>query len=117
MAIADFKKPFHIMTRTETADGEGGRTSSWTTGAAVSIAPANDQSLEARKASKDGVTSLYSFVFDKTLTGIVYDTYLKRDSDSAYFRITSDPVDYESPTVTTLNQRKATAERIGVLPT
>jgi len=115
MSITDFKRAFHIMTKTETADGEGGRTSAWTVGAAVQIAPANDQSIEARKASKDGVTSLYSFVFDKSL-GIAYDTYLKRDLDSAYFRITSDPVDYETPSVTTLNLRKATAERVGVLP-
>lgn len=115
MSITDFKKAFHIMTKTETADGEGGRTSAWAVGAAVQIAPANDQSIEARKASKDGVTSLYSFVFDKTLA-IAYNTYLKRDSDGAYFRITSDPVDYETPSVTTLNQRKATAERVGVLP-
>lgn len=115
MSITDFKKAFHIMTKTETADGEGGRTSAWVVGSAVQIAPANDQSIEARRASKDGVTSLYSFVFDKTLA-IAYNTYLKRDSDSAYFRITSDPVDYETPSVTTLNQRKATAERVGVLP-
>jgi hypothetical protein len=117
MAIADFKKAFHIMTRTETADGEGGRTSSWTTGAAVSIAAYNNQSLEALKAAKLGVTSLWTMIFDNTETGIAYNTYLKRDSDSAYFRVTSEPADYETPTVTSLDQRKVTAERIGGLPT
>lgn len=117
MAVADFKKPFHIMTRTQTEDGEGGTSNAWVVGAAVSIAAYNDQSTFAQKASKEGLTSLWSLVFDKTLTSIVADTYLKRDSDSAYFRVTSDPTDYETPTVTTLNQRKATAEKIGALPT
>lgn len=115
MSIADFYKPFHIMAKTSTEDGEGGYTHGWTQSTAVLIAPANDQSIEAQKASKSGVTSLYSFVFGKTL-GIAYNTYLIRDLDGAYFRITSDPVDYETPSVTTLNLRKATAERVGVLP-
>ena len=83
----------------------------------MSIAAYNDQSTFAQKASKEGLTSLWSLVFDKTLTSIAADTYLKRDSDSAYFHVTSDPVDYETPSVTALNLRKATAERIGVLPT
>lgn len=116
MSITDFKKAFHIMTRTRVSDGEGGSTNGWAVGAAVSIAAYNNQSIEALKASKQGVTSLWTLIFDKTLTSIAYDTYLKRDSDNAYFRVTSTPEDYETPTVTKLDQRKVTAERVGVLP-
>jgi hypothetical protein len=112
--IQDFEKTFYRMTPTEVSDGQGGRTRTFVQGAAVSVALYCDQSLEALKAMAQGVKSVYTLNFDKSIT-LEYDEYIKRASDNAIFRITSDPADHETPTVTYLNRRTATAERT-VLP-
>lgn len=108
--IQDFEEKFYCMTLTETPDGQGGYNKTFKQGAAVSVALYCNQSLEALKAMAQGVKSIYTLNFDKSLT-LAYDEYLKRDSDSAIFRITSDPADHQTPNVTTLNRRTATAER------
>ena len=108
--IQDFEKTFYRMTKTRVSDGQGGWTQTWVQGAAIKVALYAQQSVEALKAAAQGVKSLYTLNFDKSIT-LAYDEYLKRASDNAIFRITSDPSDNESPTVTTLNRRTATAER------
>ena len=110
MPIQDFEKTFYRMTPTETPDGEGGFTKSYVQGAAVSVALFANQSLEAQKAMAQGVSSIYTLNFDKSIT-LAYDEYIKRASDSAIFRITSDPSDNETPSVTDLDRRTATAEK------
>lgn len=108
--IQDFEETFYRMTPTETPDGEGGFTKSYVQGAAVSVALFVNQSLEAQKAMAQGVRSIYTLNFDKSIT-LAYDEYIKRASDSAIFRITSDPSDNETPSVTDLGRRTATAEK------
>lgn len=110
MAIQNFEETFYRMIPTETDDGQGGRTRTFVQGAAVSVALYCNQSLEAQKALAQGVKGIYTLNFAKTLT-LAYDEYLKRAKDNTYFRITSRPADNESPSVTTLNRRTATAER------
>ena len=110
MAVQDFEQSFYRMTLTETPDGQGGYNKTFKQGAAVSVALYCNQSLEALKAMAQGVKSIYTLNFDKSLT-LAYDEYLKRDSDSAIFRITSDPSDNETPSVTDLDRRTATAEK------
>ena len=108
--IQDFEETFYRMTPTETNDGAGGRRKSYVNGAAISVALFCNQSLEAQKALAQGVTSIYTLNFDKSIT-LAYDEYIKRASDSAIFRITSNPSDNETPSVTDLDRRTATAER------
>lgn len=108
--IQNFEETFYRMTPTEVIDAEGGRTKSYVQGAAVSVALFCNQSLEALKAMAQGVSSIYTLNFDKSIT-LAYDEYIKRASDGAIFRITSDPADNQSPSVTTLNRRTATAEK------
>ena len=108
--IQDFEETFYRMTPTETPDGEGGLTKSYVQGAAVGVALFPNQSLEAQKAMAQGVMSIYTLNFDKSIT-LAYDEYIKRASDSAIFRITSDPSDNETPSVTDLDRRTATAEK------
>jgi hypothetical protein len=110
MSVQNFEETFYRMTPTETSDGQGGRTRTFVQGAAVSVALYCDQSLEAQKAMAQGVKSVYTLNFDKSLT-LAYDEYLKRAKDNTYFRITSRPADNESPSVTALNRRTAKAER------
>ena len=108
--IQNFEETFYRMTPTEADDGQGGRTRTFVQGAAVSVALYCDQSLEAQKAMAQGVSSIYTLNFAKTIT-LEYDEYLKRAKDNTYFRITSRPADNESPGITTLNRRTAKAER------
>lgn len=108
--IQDFEEKFYRMTLTETNDGAGGRTKTYVQGAAVSVALYCNQSLEAQKAMAQGVRSIYTLNFAKSIT-LAYDEYIKRLSDNAIFRITSDPADNETPTVTDLDRRTATAEK------
>lgn len=108
--IQSFEETFYRMTPTEASDGQGGRTRTFVQGAAVSVALFCDQSLEAQKALAQGVRSIYTLNFDKSIT-LAYDEYIKRASDNAIFRITSDPSDNETPTVTDLDRRTATAEK------
>jgi len=114
MSIQSFEKTFYRMTQTEVADGQGGFTKSYVQGAAISVALSCDVSLEAQKAMAQGVKSIFLLNFDKSIT-LAYDEYIKRASDNAIFRITSNPADKETPTVTDLDRRTATAERT-VLP-
>ena len=108
--IRDFEETFYRMTPIEASDGAGGRKRTFVRGAAVSVALYCNQSLEAQKALAQGVKGIYTLNFDKSLT-LAYDEYLKRKKDNVIFRITSLPADNESPQVTTLNRRTATAER------
>jgi len=111
MAIQDFEKDFHRITVATVADGQGGSAKTFTEAStATKIALYCDQSLEAQIAEKQGVKSVYTLNFDSSID-LAYDDYVKRVSDGAIFRVTSDPVDHESPSVTTLNRRTATAER------
>ena len=111
MAVQDFEKDFHRITVTTVADGQGGNTKTFTEAAtATKIALYCNQSLEARIAEKQGVKSVYTLNFDSSID-LAYDDYVKRVSDGAIFRVTSDPVDHETPSMTTLNRRTATAER------
>lgn len=110
MSVQNFEQSFYRMTPTTVDDGQGGRTRTFVQGAAVSVALFCDQSLEAQKALAQGITSIYTLNFDKSIT-LAYDEYIKRASDNAIFRITSKPDDNQTPSVTTLNRRTATAER------
>ena len=111
MAVQDFEKPFYRMSVVSVADGQGGYTKTWSQSVATAqIAMACDQSLEALKAMAQGVKSIYTLNFDKSIT-LAYDEYIKRASDNAIFRITSDPSDNETPSVTDLDRRTATAEK------
>lgn len=111
MAIQDFEKPFYRMSVVSVADGQGGYTKTWSQSVStVQIAMACNQSLEALKAMAQGVRSVYTLNFDSGIA-LAYNEYIKRASDGAIFRITSDPADNETPSVTTLDRRTATAER------
>ena len=108
--IQNFEETFYRMTPIEASDGQGGRKRTFSRGAAVSVALYCNQSLEAQKALAQGVRGIYTLNFANTLT-LAYDEYLKRAKDNTIFRITSQPADNESPSVTALNRRTATAER------
>lgn len=108
--IDNFSEAFAFMNKAKVSDGEGGFTVDWTEGAEFNAALVLDSSLAARVAEAEGVTNLYTITVDKSISLDFHDV-IKRKSDGAYFRITSDGTDKKTPNVATLNMRQASAEK------
>ena len=65
--LNDFARSCVLMEKTRVEDGESGYTIDWTEGATFQNYQALDTSMEARRAEKEGVTSVYSALVDKAL--------------------------------------------------
>lgn len=68
-----------------------------------------DMSIEARRANKEGVTSLYTVTTPRNIV-LEYRMVFKRLSDGKIFRVTSDGDDKFTPNSATLDMRQVTAE-------
>lgn len=99
-----------LVEKKRAPDGEGGFFTSWTDGAQFDAAITLDQSLQARVAEKDGVTSVYTVTTHKR-AALDYHDVFKRLSDGAIFRVTSNGADKQSPKVSSLDIAQASAER------
>lgn len=98
-----------ILNKVTTADGYGGYITNWQEGAEIKAAIVVDNSIEARTAEKQGVTSLYTITTKKNLN-LQYHDVIRRNRDSKIFRITSDGDDKHTPASAGLNMRQVTAE-------
>ena len=65
--LDDFAHPCVLMEKKRVPDGAGGYIVEWTEGAEFINYQALDTSMEARRAEKEGVTSLYSALVDKAV--------------------------------------------------
>ena len=111
MSLLDqYSETFRIMEKTRTPDGAGGYAVTWTEGAEIAVSQRFDQTMEARRAEKEGVTSTYTFLIAKG-SGIEYHDVLKRTSDGQCFRITSNAGDSVTPASSALNLTDVTAEK------
>ena len=108
--LNDFARPCVLMEKTRVPDGEGGYTVDWTEGATFKNYQALDTSMEARRAEKEGVTSVYSALVDKALP-IEYGDYFKDTETGLTYRVTSNPSEKESPKSATFSLKYFTAER------
>lgn len=108
--LNDFARPCVLMEKTRVPDGEGGYTLDWTEGAAFQNYQALDTSMEARRAEKEGVTSVYSALVNKALP-IEYGDYFKDTETGLTYRVTSNPFEKESPKSATFALKYFTAER------
>ena len=68
-----------------------------------------NMSIEARRAEKEGVTSLYTVTTPRNVV-LEYHMVFKRLSDDKIFRVTSDGDDKYTPKSATLDMRQVTAE-------
>ncbi len=91
-------------------DGEGGFSVGYTEGAEFKVYPALDSSMEARRAEKEGVTSLYTILIPQNVPVQVGDYYKDR-TGSAYFRVTSRPDEKHTPGTSGLDLKAFSAER------
>lgn len=99
-----------FMDKIHASDGMGGYTTTWTEGAGLKAAIVKDSTMEARVAEKQGVSEIYTITVQKGLV-LEYHDVIKRVSDGAIFRITSNIKDSESPDVSTLRIGQVTAEK------
>lgn len=113
--LDDFARTCVLMEKTRTPDGEGGYTTEWTEGAEFRNFQALDTSMEARRAEKEGVTSVYSALVDKAVP-IEYNDYFKDLSTGLTYRVTSNPEEKQAPASASFSLKFFTAER-KALPT
>ena len=97
------------INKTTTDDGYGGETTVWAEGAHFSAAIVADESIEARVAQSQGVTSTYTVTTTKDRM-LEYHDVFRRLSDGKIFRVTSDGDDKYTPVSASLNMRQVTAE-------
>ena len=99
-----------LLNKSSVPDGYGGRRDIWQeSDFDFDAAIVFDTSLEARRAEKEGVTSLYTITTEKSIK-LEYHDVFKRISDNKIFRVTSDGDDKYTPASATLNMRQVTAE-------
>ena len=113
--LSYFERSCVLMEKTRVPDGEGGYTIDWTDGVSFQNYQALDTSMEARRAEKEGVTSVYSALVDKDVP-IEYGDYFKEKESGTVYRVTSNPDEKKAPKSASFTLKFFTAER-AVLPT
>ena len=108
--LSYFERSCVLMEKTRIHDGEGGYTLDWKDGVMFQNYQALDTSMEARRAEKEGVTSVYSALVDKALP-IEYGDYFKDTETGMTYRVTSNPSEKETPKSATFALKYFTAER------
>lgn len=98
-----------FINKIKTSDGEGGFTVEWQEGGQFKCAVTFDNSLEARTAQKQGVSSVYTVTTPKNVE-LEYHDVFKRLRDGKIFRITSDNDDLQTPKMASFQVRVASAE-------
>ena len=102
--------PCKIMNHVRTDDPLGGYTEAWTEGATFDASITKNGSVEAIIAEQQGVREIFSVVTKKTFM-LNYHDVIKRVSDGATFRITSNAKDLEAHPASTIQIAMVTAER------
>lgn len=108
--LHEFARGCVLMEKSRASDGEGGYYTDWREGASFQNYQALDTSMEARRAEKEGVTSVYSALVDKAVP-IEYGDYFKDTETGETYRVTSNPADKQAPRSSTMPLKYFTAER------
>jgi hypothetical protein len=108
--LDDFSRTCVFMEKRRVSDGAGGHFVEWVEGAEFTNYQALDTSMEARRAEKEGVTSLYSVLVDKAVP-IEYNDVFKDKTTGETYRVTSNPEEKVAPRSSTLPLKYFTAER------
>lgn len=99
-----------MMDKTTVSDGEGGFSTAWVEGASFQAAIIKNNTLNAKVAEKQGVTEVYTITTPRGVVLSLMDVF-KRVKDGAIFRVKSNTVDSETPTVATFQFGQASAEK------
>lgn len=98
-----------ILDKISVDDGMGGYTREWTDGASFDAAITFTNSMEARRAQREGVASLYTVTTSRAIS-LEYHDVFRRERDKKVFRVTSDGDDLYTPASAGLDMRQVTAE-------
>ena len=96
MLLDAFAHKCALMEKTRKPDGAGGYEVTWIEGAEFLNYQSLDTSMEARRAEKEGVTSVYSALVDKAVP-IEYADYFRDKETGMTYRVTSNPEEREAP--------------------
>ena len=107
--INDWQEACVMLEKTRVEDGEGGFITTWQDGAQFMAAITFSSSMEARRAEKEGVTSLYTVTTPKNAK-LEYHDVFRRVRDGKIFRVTSDGDDVVTPDSATFQFSQVTAE-------
>lgn len=107
--LSEAMEKCNYYVKTKVPDGYGGYKTKYVVGTEFYCAITFDSSMEARRADKEGVTSLYTVTTPRTMTLEYHDVFV-RDRDKKIFRVTSDGDDKYTPSSATLDMRQVTAE-------
>ena len=108
--LEDFGKACVLMEKKRVADGAGGYITTWEEGVEFTNHQALDTSMEARRAEKEGVTSVYSALVRSDFP-IEYNDVFKDTETGQTYRVTSNPEEKVAPRSSTLPLKYFTAER------
>ena len=102
--------PCKLMNHVRTDDPLGGYTEVWTEGATFDASITKNSSTEATIAERQGVSEIFAVVTKRSFL-LNYNDVIKRVSDGAIFRITSNAKDKEAHPASTVQIAMVTAER------
>lgn len=105
----DFKSTCVRLVPKKVPDSEGGMKTTWEDGEEFEAAIVFDSSLSAKRAEKEGVTSLYTVTVDKSLAFTFHEVF-RRVRDGKVFRVTSDGDDKHTPPRATFQVAQFKAE-------
>lgn len=107
--LDEYYEDYTLMTKTLTPDGYGGYNTTWKESGTFKAAAVLDSSIEAEIGKVQGVTSVYTITTPKSIN-LDYHDVIKRNSDNATFRITSDGTDKKTPASASIDMRQVRAE-------
>ena len=99
----------HIIDKVTSDDAYGGAVISYRVGASIDAAIIKNSTTEAIVAEKQTGTGIYTVIVKKGFV-LDYHDVIQRDSDGAFFLLTSGTTDSEAPDKSTIPIAKATAE-------
>lgn len=107
--LREAMEPVVKLTATQTTDGEGGYSRSWTAGTSFNAAIVKYEPKAHEIADREAISNSFTVYFPSTVTLNFHDV-IRRTSDNATFRITSDGIK-KSPASSTLGIATVRAER------
>ena len=96
MLLDAFGKKCVLIEKNRAEDGAGGYITEWVDGAEFLNYQALDTSMEARRAEKEGVTSVYSALVNQNVP-IEYGDYFRDAETGLTYRVTSNPEEKTAP--------------------
>lgn len=107
--LDDAMESYIMMDRTTVPDGYGSFIERYVEGAKFKAAVVFNNSIEAKKAEAQGVSSVYTLTTRKSIN-LQYHDVIRRVRDGKIFRVTSDGDDLYTPQSATLDMRNVSCE-------